>query len=333
MWERSPPRRPAFGTRVPRFRYMSGSSQIPRKRHVAQTIRPRRHRQHAADQAAARLGGDRLHHPRQGGVHESGWFGEGSRRAFHHRGRDGPRGAEARRHRGGGDGGQHRHRAGAGSQRARLSHGDRHSRDAEPGEEGHAAPAGRGADRGAGGALQESQQLREALRPPRRTSCGRTAPRRGLGQPIRQHRQPRRPCGDDRPGNLGADRRQGGRLHLRGRYRRHARRRRRRAEGEESGHQNRPDRPAWISALRLGRKRRAEERRLVDHRGHRAGQGDGEPGGRADRPRLPRLRRGGAADRIRSRRARGGCCWAARRASTSRVPCTSPGRSGRGIRS
>ena len=48
------------------------------------------------------------------------------------------------------------------------------------------------------------------------------AERRDLGQPVRQCRQPRRPLSHDRPRDLGPDRRQGRRLHLLGRQRRHA---------------------------------------------------------------------------------------------------------------
>ena len=40
------------------------------------------------------------------------------------------------------------------------------------------------------------------------------AERRDLGQPVRQHRQPPRPLREHRPGDLGADRRQGRRLRL-----------------------------------------------------------------------------------------------------------------------
>ena len=48
----------------------------------------------------------------------------------------------------------------------------------------------------------------------------RTEPeRRDLGQPVRQCRQPPGACRDDRAGDLGADRRQGRRLHLRRRHR------------------------------------------------------------------------------------------------------------------
>ena len=50
--------------------------------------------------------------------------------------------------------------------------------------------------------------------------------RRDLGQPVRQCRQSPGAYRRHRPGNLAADRRQGRRLRLRGRHRRHARRRR-----------------------------------------------------------------------------------------------------------
>ena len=55
---------------------------------------------------------------------------------------------------------------------------------------------------------------------------GRGAGRR-LGQPVRQSRQSRRPPHHHGRRNLGPDRRQGGRLHLRLRHRRHAGRRQR----------------------------------------------------------------------------------------------------------
>ena len=139
--------------------------------------------------------------------------------------------AEARRRHRRGHGRQYRHRPDAGRQGARLSHGDRHSRHAEPGEEGHAAAARRRADRGAGGALQEPEQLCEGVRPARRAACAQRAERRDLGQPVRQRRQPRRPYPHDRRGDLAPDRRQGRRLRVGGRHRRHAGRRRHRAQG------------------------------------------------------------------------------------------------------
>ena len=56
---------------------------------------------------------------------------------------------------------QHRHRPGARRQRARLQDGDRDPGDAEPRKEGHAAAAGRRADRGACRPVFQSEQLRE----------------------------------------------------------------------------------------------------------------------------------------------------------------------------
>ncbi len=57
---------------------------------------------------------------------------------------------------------------------------------------------------------------------------GRRSARRGLGQPVRQCRQPPGAYRRHRPRDLGADRRPDRRLHLRGGLRRHAGRRRRR---------------------------------------------------------------------------------------------------------
>ena len=76
-----------------------------------------------------------------------------------------PGGRGRRRHRR-----QYRHRPRRRRQRARPAHRHRHSRDAEPGEEGHAAAARRRADRGAGGALRQPQQLCEGVRPDRRAA-------------------------------------------------------------------------------------------------------------------------------------------------------------------
>ena len=88
--------------------------------------------------------------------------------------REGP--AAAGRHDRRGDGGQYRHRAGAGRQCAGLQDGDRHPRDAEPGEEGRAAALRRRADRGAGQALQEPQQLHQDFRPAGREARRRSCP-------------------------------------------------------------------------------------------------------------------------------------------------------------
>ena len=177
-------------------------------------------RPHAADQAAPCLGGHRLQHPRQGRVHEPGRLGEGPRRALHHHRRREARRAEAGRHHRRGHRRQHRHRPDAGRQRARLSLRHRDAGDAEQGEDRLPAHDRRRPAPGAGQAVSRSRQLRARLAP----DGG--GDRRGVGQPVRQPGQPRGPSRHHRPGDLGADRRQGGCVHLRLRHRRHAGRRR-----------------------------------------------------------------------------------------------------------
>ena len=93
-----------------------------------------------------------------------GRLGEGPRRPPDDPGSREARRIAARRPGGRGDRRQYRHRPGAGRQCARLSHADRHSADAEPGKEGHAAAVRRRTGRGAGAALQQSEQL-PACRP------------------------------------------------------------------------------------------------------------------------------------------------------------------------
>ena len=75
----------------------------------------------------------------------------------------------------------------------------------------------------------------------------------------------------DRPGNLGADRRQDRRLHLLGRHRRHAGRHQPLSEGKEPGHRQRLRRSAWLCDVRTvqARQRQIDAGRL-DHRRHRA---------------------------------------------------------------
>ena len=157
----TPPRPAARGARPHQFRYRRPWLNRRRarltRRDGDQGLRPRRDRQHAADQAPARVGGNRLHHPRQGRIHEPRRIGQGPRRARHHQRRDrqgraSPRRDCRRRHRR-----QYRHRPRHGRQCAGHEDGDRHPRDPEPGEEGHAALARREPDRGAGGPLQEPQ--------------------------------------------------------------------------------------------------------------------------------------------------------------------------------
>ena len=91
----------------------------------------------------------------------------------------------------------------------------------------------RRADRGAGQALQEPQQLREGFGPAGREAGEGAAGRRDLGEPVRQRRQPAGAYRGHRPRDLRADAGQGRRLHLLGRLGRHARRRRDGAQGAQ----------------------------------------------------------------------------------------------------
>ena len=103
------------------------------------------------------------------------------------------------------------------------------------------------------------EQLREGLRPPRREAGRDRAERRDLGEPVRQHRQPRRAISDTTGPEIWEQTgRQGRRLHLRGRHGRHARRRRHGAEGEEPDSPDRPRRSDGRRALQLLHDRRAQ---------------------------------------------------------------------------
>ena len=186
-----------------------------------------------------------MHHPRQGRVHEPRSVREGPRGALHHQGRDRARHAPARRHDRRGHGRQYGHRPCPRRRRARLQDGHRHSRDAEPGEEGHAASRGRGARRGAGRALQKPEQLREGLGSARAGARPDRPGRRGVGEPVRQCRQPSCPCRDDRAGDLGGHRRHRRRLRLGRRHRRHARRRRHRPQGAQRAQSSSASQTRW----------------------------------------------------------------------------------------
>jgi hypothetical protein len=133
------------------------------------------------------------------------------------------RAAEAGRHHRRGHGRQYRHRphlvANALGYRPSSS-----SRDAEPGKEGRAAAARRRAGRGAGRALQEPQQLREAI-PAASPKAGATEPNGAIWANQFDNVANRQAISRPPARNLGADRRQGRRLRLRGRLRRHAGRR------------------------------------------------------------------------------------------------------------
>ena len=82
----------------------------------------------------------------------------------------------------------------------------------------------------------QSEQLPARRAPPRRGAAQDREERRHLRRPVEQSRQPQGALRLDRPGNLGADRRQGRRLHLLDRHRRHARRRLDLSAREEEGH-------------------------------------------------------------------------------------------------
>ena len=165
--------------------------------------------QHPADQTQTSFGSDRLHHPRQGRIHESRSVGQGPGGLVHHQGRGAKGRVAARRHYRRRHGGQHRHRPCSGRQCHGLPQRHRHSGNAKPREEGHAAAVRRGIDRSPGGALFQSQQLRKTLRAACRAIGQVRIGRRDLGKSVRQRRQSPRPYRDDGPGNLASNRRQG----------------------------------------------------------------------------------------------------------------------------
>src|SRR5262249_40370524 len=69
---------------------------------------------------------------------------------------------------------------------------------------GPAAAARRRSDRGSGGRLFRSQQLRETLGPPRLAACQGTSGRCDLGQSVRQYRQSPGALRNNRARDLGA---------------------------------------------------------------------------------------------------------------------------------
>ena len=218
-----------------------------------------------------------MHDSRQGGIHEPGRLGQGSRGAGDHRRRDRARRIASRRRRCRGDRRQHRNRHRDGGKRARLSGGDRHPRHPGAGKEGHAAPCRRRTDRGSRRPLFQPQQLRPLFRAPRRGAGQDRTQRRRLGEPVRQRRQPARPLRDDRAGDLRRSRRQAAWIRERRRHRGHARRRRHGAQGARPEHQDRARRSAGSRALFLLHDRRTQERRVLDHRGDRPEPGHRQP--------------------------------------------------------
>ena len=235
-----------------------------------------------------------------------GGSGQGPGGAGDHPRRRGEGAAAARRHDRRGHRRQHRHRAGAGRQHARLPHRDRHPRDAEPGEDGHAAARGRRAAPGAGRALQGSEQLREAFpagwprswRGPSRTA--RSGPTSSTMSPTGwattappARRSGRRPAAgvDAFTCAVGT----GGTLAGVGMF----------LKERKPASAHRARRPDGSGALPLLHARRAQGRRLLDQRGHRPGADHRQSRGRPGRRRVPDHRRRGPALHLRPRR-RGG---------------------------
>ena len=105
--------------------------------------------------------------------------------------------------------------------------------------------------------------------------------------------------------DLGADRRPGRRLHLRGRLGRHAGRRRRGAARAQARRQDRPRRPGRRGALHYYTHGELKAEGDVDHRGHRPGPDHRQPRGADGRHALPHLRRRGGADGLRPAARRG----------------------------
>ena len=111
---------------------------------------------------------------------------------------------------------------------------------------------------GAGGPLQQPQQLPARRPPARRRAAQERAERRPLRRPVEQPGQPQGALRLDRPGNLAADRRQGRRLHLRHRHRRHPCRRVDLSAREEEGHRHRRRRSEGRGDVQSVRARRGQ---------------------------------------------------------------------------
>ena len=206
--------------------------------------RGRRGRPHAPHQAAPRLRGNRLHHPRQGRVHEPRRVGQGPRRARASSRSRGAGRAPARRHGRRGDRRQHRHRPRGGRQRARLPHRHRHSRDAEQekkdtlrllGAELVEVPAVPYRD--PNNYVKYSGRLAEALAETEPDGAVWANQFDNIANRAGPHR-------DHGAGDLGRDRRPGRRLRLRGRLGRHAGRRLARRSRPSAKHRDRAGRPA-----------------------------------------------------------------------------------------
>src|SRR5271165_6206149 len=157
----------------------------------------------------------------------------------------------------------------------------------------------------AGGALCQPDELCPLFRAPRRGNRRRGAERRDLGQPVRQPRQPARPLRDDGPRDLGGNRRQSRRVYVLGRDRRHAFRRRDRAQGAQPQRQDISIRLHGLGHLQLVRASRVQAGGQLDHRRHRQQPRNQEPRRVYARWAIPDNRRGNAADPVQPG-ARGG---------------------------
>ena len=275
--------------------------------------------QHAAHPAEARVRPHRLHHPRQGGVPEPGRLRQGPRRPLHHPRRRGSGRARAgrphrRRHRR-----QHRHRPRPRRQRARLPHPHRHPGDPEPGEEGHAAPVRRDPRGGPRRPLPGPPELRTHVGAPREGARRDGAERRPVGEPVGQHREPGCPRARHRPRDLGADGRKGGRVRVRDRDRRVARRDQHGPQGAPARHRDRRRRPHGGGHVQLLQDRGDPRRGELHHRGHRPEPDHREPRRRAHRRGVPDPGRGGGAGGLRAPQGGRACASAARPGSTSRA--------------
>ncbi|CAA9490822.1 MAG: Cystathionine beta-synthase, partial [uncultured Sphingomonadaceae bacterium] len=243
------------------------------------------HRQYPPRAPRRSVGGDRVRDPGEVRVHEPGWLGEGPRGVVHRRGSGSARRDRARRNARRGHCGQHRHWARAGSERQGLPLHHRDAGDAEPGEDGHAARARRGARAGRARALFVAVPLRPPVAAHRGGDGG-----GAVGEPVRQHRQPDGAHPHDRAGNLGADGGPSGRLHLRSGNGRYAGGRGAGAEGAATGGHSRADGPARGGAVQLLSRGRAEGGGEFGGGGDRAEPDHRQPGGRAGGRPVPHLR-------------------------------------------
>ena len=187
--------------------------------------------------------------------------------------------ARSRGNGGRGHRGQYRHRLGACVQRSGLSVCHRHAGQPSRREIPDCRGPGGGVAQGARRTVQRPQSVPES-----RGTFGREIAECGLGEPVRQHGQPRGPHRIDGPGNLARHPRQDRCLLCGDGDRRYARRRCNFPQVAIRLGPHRARRSSGQRVVSLHHGRRAQiGRRLLDHRGDRHRARDGEPRGRADR--------------------------------------------------